>query len=61
MPTVKEVMETIEKLKDSYDDLRANIADEFNDNNIDIALEKIEKLKSLRQAIEHAENLEVKV
>ena len=54
-------MEDIERLKDSYDDLRANIADEFNDNNIDIALEKIEQLKSLRQAIEDAENFEVKV
>ena len=54
-------METIEKLKDIYDDLRANIADEFNDNNIDLALEKIEKLKSLRQSIEDAENLEVKI
>ena len=61
MPTVKDVMDTIEKLKDKYDELRANIADEFKDNNIDIALEKIEKLKSLRQAIEDAENLQVKV
>lgn len=61
MPTVKQVMEDIKRLKDSYDNLRANIADEFNDNNINLAIEKIEKLKSLRQSIEDAENLEVKV
>ncbi|MER1986609.1 MAG: hypothetical protein ABS948_12030 [Solibacillus sp.] len=61
MLTVKDVMETIAKLEDEYHNLRANIADDFNDDWIDKALPKIEKLKSLRKAIEDAKNFEVKI
>lgn len=61
MLLVKDAIRTLNNLYDGYDNLRANIADEFNDNNIEIALEKVERLKSLKKAIETIENLEVKM
>lgn len=61
MPTVKEVMADIERLGNSYNQLRSEIADDFNDDWIDKALPKIEILKSLRKAINDMENLEVKL
>ncbi|TKI72001.1 hypothetical protein FC756_03045 [Lysinibacillus mangiferihumi] len=61
MPTVKRVIEELQKLKEEYDNLRVNIADDFNDDWIDKALVKVEKLKELRKAIEQMENLKVQV
>jgi len=57
--TVKQVIKDLEKLKEEYDNLRANIADDFNDDWIDKALVKVEKLKELQKAIEQMENLKV--
>ena len=59
MLTVKQVIKDLEKLKEEYDNLRANIADDFNDDWIDKALVKVEKLKELQKAIEQMENLKV--
>jgi len=57
--TVKQVIKDLEKLKEEYDNLRANIADDFNDDWIDKVLVKVEKLKELQKAIEQMENLKV--
>lgn len=59
MLTVKQVIKDLEKLKEEYDNLRANIADDFNDDWIDKVLVKVEKLKELQKAIEQMENLKV--
>lgn len=61
MLKVKNVIDTINKLKDRYESLRREIADDFNDDSIDKALPKIEELKLLRKAICDAENLEVEL
>lgn len=59
MLTVKDVFKDLEKLKDRYNKLRSEIADDFNDDWIDKALPKVEKLKELKKAIEQMEELEV--
>ena len=59
MPTVKDIVTHLDTLKEEYEGLRANIADDFNDDWIDKALPKIEKL--LRECIEAMEKFEVKV
>lgn len=57
--TLKQAVADLEKLKDKYDNLRANIADDFNDDWIDKALPKVEELKVLKKEIERMENLKV--
>lgn len=61
MPTVKDIVTHLDTLKEEYEGLRANIADGFNDDCIDKALPKIEKLLKIRECIEAMEKYEVKV
>ncbi|KKO51116.1 hypothetical protein [Paenibacillus sp. DMB20] len=58
---LKEVVKDLEKLKDSYDDLRLLITDQVRDNQIAEARSNFEKLESLGAAIEHMENLNVQI
>jgi len=58
---LKDVVETLEKLKGSYEELRLLIADQVKDNQIDEARSNFEKLESLGAAIEQMENLKVQV
>ena len=60
MLIVKDVVKDLEKLKGKYDELRAEIADDFNDNYIDEAVAKTKILLNLKEAIEQMEGLEVK-
>ena len=58
---LKEVVNTLELLKDEYDELRLLIADQANDNEIEEATENLQKLKELKKAIEQMENLNVQI
>lgn len=58
---LNEVIETLEKLKDSYEELRLLIADQVRDKQIAEAKNNFEKLESLGKAIEQMENLDVQV
>lgn len=58
---MKDAVETLNKLKDSYEALRLLIADQVRDNQIAEAKNNFEKLESLGQAIEQMENLDVQV
>ena len=58
---LKEVINTLELLKDEYDNLRLLIADQVNDNEIEEATENLEKLKELKKAIGQMENLNVQI
>ncbi|MFS0877996.1 hypothetical protein [Solibacillus isronensis] len=59
--TLKQATKHLEQLKEHYDNLRANIADDFKDDWIDKALDKVEQLKELRRTIEQLENIEVNI
>ena len=59
MKTIKIIMKDIANLKEKYDNIRASIADDFNDNYIDNALIKIEELKEIDKEIKFLEGLEV--
>jgi lysozyme family protein len=56
---LKYAIETLEKLKDGYEELRNLIADQVRDNEIDEAKENFEKLQGLKNSIEQMENLDV--
>ncbi|MEK4993217.1 hypothetical protein [Paenibacillus sp. FSL H7-0918] len=58
---LKDVIETLDNLKDSYNDLRLLIADQVRDKQIDEAKNNFEKLERLGKAIEQMENLNVQV
>ncbi|MEK3735688.1 MULTISPECIES: hypothetical protein [Paenibacillus] len=58
---LKDAIETLDKLKDSYNDLRLLIADQVRDKQITEAKNNFEKLESLGIAIEQMENLNVQV
>ncbi|OMD19197.1 hypothetical protein BJP48_11860 [Paenibacillus odorifer] len=58
---LKDVIETLDKLKDRYDSLRLLIADQVRDKQIDEAKDNFEKLENLGEAIEQMENLNVQV
>jgi hypothetical protein len=58
---LKDAIETLDDLKDSYNDLRMLIADQVRDKQITEAKDNFEKLDSLGKAIEQMENLEVQV
>lgn len=58
---LKDAIETLDKLKDSYNDLRLLIADQVRDKQITEARDNFEKLESLGKAIEQMENLDVQV
>lgn len=58
---LKKAIETLEILKDKYDELRGLIADQVNDNQIEEAEENFKELQELKKAIEQMENLEVQV
>lgn len=55
------VIETLENLKDSYEDLKGRIADEVRDDQIAEATAHFEELKSVMKSIEQMENLDVQV
>ena len=59
--TLKQAAKHLEQLKEHYDNLRAIIADDFKDDWIDKALDKVEQLKELRRIIEQLENIEVNI
>jgi len=56
---LKDVIESLERLKDGYNDLRLLIADQVRDKQIAEAKDNFEKLESLGKAIEQMENLKV--
>jgi hypothetical protein len=58
---LKDVIETLEDLKDNYNDLRLLIADQVRDKQIAEAKNNFEKLERLGKAIEQMENLNVQV
>ncbi|MEK3699329.1 hypothetical protein NYE33_20365 [Paenibacillus sp. FSL R10-2199] len=58
---LKDAIETLDKLKDSYNDLRLLIADQVRDKQIAEAKDNFEKLEGLGKAIEQMENLNVQV
>lgn len=58
---LKDAIETLDDLKDSYNDLCMLIADQVRDKQITEAKDNFEKLDSLGKAIEQMENLEVQV
>lgn len=58
---LKDAIETLDKLKDSYDDLRLLIADQVREKQIAEAKDNFEKLERLEKAIEQMENLNVQV
>lgn len=58
---LKEVVETLEKLKDGYEELRLLIADQVRDNQITEARANFEKLESLGASIEQMESLNVQI
>jgi hypothetical protein len=58
---LKDVIETLDKLKDSYEELRLLIADQVRDKQITEAKNNFEELESLGKAIEQMENLDVQV
>ncbi|MEK5417275.1 hypothetical protein [Paenibacillus sp. FSL L8-0708] len=58
---LKDVIETLDKLKDRYDSLRLLIVDQVRDKQITEAKNNFEKLESLGIAIEQMENLNVQV
>ncbi|OMD04717.1 hypothetical protein MKX34_11675 [Paenibacillus sp. FSL R5-0636] len=58
---LKDVIETLDNLKDNYNDLRLLIADQVRDKQIAEAKDNFEKLESLGKAIEQMENLNVQV
>lgn len=58
---LKDVIETLDDLKESYNDLRLLIADQVRDKQITEAKDNFEKLESLGEAIEQMENLNVQV
>lgn len=56
-----DVLETLEKLKDNYNQLRLLIADQVRDDQIPEAENSFEKLMKLKTAIEQMENLNVQI
>lgn len=56
-----DVLDTLEKLKDKYNELRLLIADQVRDNQISEAKSNFEKLENLKIAIEQMENLSVQI
>ncbi|WP_405113657.1 hypothetical protein MHH28_07770 [Paenibacillus sp. FSL K6-1217] len=58
---LKDAIETLDELKERYDDLRLLIADQVRDKQITEARDNFSKLESLGKAIEQMENLDVQV
>ncbi|MFX3616242.1 MAG: hypothetical protein ACE3JK_01760 [Sporolactobacillus sp.] len=58
---LKTAIETLNKLKDKYDELRLLITDEINDNEIEEAKKDFEELQLLKNSIDQMENLNVEV
>lgn len=58
---LKDVIETLEKLKGSYENLRLLITDQVRDNQITEARDNFEKLQKLDESIKQMEDLDVQV
>lgn len=58
---LKKVIETLESLKDRYEDLKLLIADQVRDDQINEAKNNFEELQSVKKAIEQMENLDVQI
>lgn len=58
---LKDAIETLDELRERYDDLRLLIADQVRDKQIAEAKDNFDKLEGLGKAIEQMENLNVQV
>lgn len=58
---LKDVVESIEKLRGAYGDLEGLIVDQVRDGQINDAANNIKKLQGYRDAIEQMENLNVQI
>jgi lysozyme family protein len=56
---LKEVIKTLEMLKDEYDDSKLLIVDQIRDNEIDEAEKTFKKILGLRKSIAQMESLEI--
>ncbi|QHE63981.1 hypothetical protein FHE72_23610 (plasmid) [Rossellomorea vietnamensis] len=58
---LKKVIETLELLKDKYEELKLLIADQVRDDEIEEAIANFEELNEIKKAIEQMENLKVQI
>lgn len=58
---LKQVIQTLENLKEGYEDLKDKIADEVRDDEIEKATAHFAELTSIKKSIEQMENLDVQV